>query len=59
MKITVDVAWDVEDVLHLRANMTDAQAAAFLERNERRMQIAMSEHSWQVLETLLDEDGAQ
>jgi hypothetical protein len=57
VKAHIDIAWDVESVQHLRADMTDAQAAAFLERYERYMQQAISEASWQVLETLLNDDS--
>lgn len=50
------VCWTAEDVRTLRPDLTEAQAWAFLERNEGHIVDRLTELGWGVIETLLDLD---
>jgi hypothetical protein len=47
------LGWNAEDVQTLRPDLTDAQAEAFLARNERHLRDRLVELGWDVMDTLL------
>lgn len=57
MKRYAVVGWRVGDVQTLRPDMTDEQAAEFLERNIRRIEDRMVEAGWEAIQHLLFEEG--
>ena len=44
------VCWIVEDVLSLRPDLTEEDASRILDANEERIQEAMIERGWHVIE---------
>jgi hypothetical protein len=51
------VVWTAEDIQSLRENMTDEEAEEFLKKNQNRIQDRLVELGWDIIETLLDEEG--
>ena len=52
-----EVAWTVEDIQALRPEMTDEQAAEWLEFNQKHIQNRLVELGWDVIEALLSYDN--
>ena len=48
-----EVAWTVGDIQALRPEMTDEQAAEWLEFNQKHIQDRLVELGWDVIEALL------
>jgi hypothetical protein len=48
-----EVAWTVEDIQTLRPEMTDEEAAQWLESNQKYIRDRLVELGWDVIESLL------
>ena len=49
----VIIKWGIEDVLHLRPNLTEGQAEKMLTAVSRPLKDRNIEEGWQILETLV------
>jgi hypothetical protein len=52
------VTWCAGDIQTIRPDWTDEQAEDWLASNEKYIQSRMIEVGWEVIETLIGEDGA-
>lgn len=52
-----EVAWTVEDIQTLRPEMTDEQAAEWLQSNQKYIRDRLVELGWDVIESLLSYDN--
>ena len=53
------VSWSAQDLISLRPGLTQKEADAWLERNDKHIKGAMTSHGWTVLEALLSYDTAE
>ena len=57
MKRYAVVGWRVADIQTLRSDMTDEEAAGFLERNVPAIEDRMVEAGWEAIQHLLFKEG--
>ena len=50
------LAWQACDIQSVRPDLTDAEAVAFLERNQRNLRDRLCELGWEIIDVLLDID---
>jgi hypothetical protein len=57
MKAFATVGWTANDIQDLAPKMSDAEATAWLEKNEQRLKERLCELGWEAIQIMLTYDG--
>jgi hypothetical protein len=57
MKLYATMGWTIGDVQSLAPRLTDEQAEAFLQQNQRALVDMLTQYGWECLTTYLHMDG--